>query len=164
MQWSCWLSKMNSYSWTTRNFRLDKVLFFCKQSRDPSFIAPYTACVIWVLQVVNCSPAGASVPGRKWPFLSVQPLWESISVNIPLSWQLMLPRTEQLLTLAQGAFLSQWSLSWTVSPLFPCCTYATAIALSQYPNPPWSPPSTHRPHFQPFHLSQEGNTVISLLG
>lgn len=103
----------------------------------------------------------------KWSLLSHRPVLVSISVNIPLSWQLMLPRTEQLLTVAQSAFLWQRSLSWTVSPL-------SAAVLALLSPPPRIHPSNPPPHPNPsptalhtshlLHLSQEGNTVISLLG
>ena len=99
------------------------------------------------------------------------PVWVSISLNIPLSWQLMLERTEQLLTEAQWAFLWQWSLSWTVSPLSAAPLSPPPRTQQTPPPPPPTHPPTHththtritqNPHL--LHLSQEGSTVISVLG
>lgn len=76
------------------------------------------------------------------------PVWVSISVNIPLSWQLMLERTEQLLTEAQWAFLWQWSLSWTVSPL--SAALLSPAPRTQHPPPPYTHSHTTPP---PLHTS-----------
>lgn len=87
----------------------------------------------------------------------------SIYVNIPLPWQLMLERTEQLLTEAQWAFPWQWSLSWTVSPL-------AAALLSPPPRTqhPTTPLHTHNPHpkpppLTPFTRRKHCNLIIGVI-
>lgn len=111
--------------------------------------------VLWVYKGQNASVSLLRCQAQLWTvgvvlvfkrfLLWDWPVWVSISVNIPLSWQLMLERTEQLLTEAQWAFLWQWSLSWTVSPL--SAALLSPAPRTQHPPPPYT--HSHTPHQKP---------------